>query len=77
MFIIKLYTKKKKKYIVFCKKLKKTCIVCYINIALYDLEIKKFERTYQKMIRKIELSDLEEVFKLLDELYENKIEHFL
>ena len=29
------------------------------------------------MIRKIELSDLEEVFKLLDELYENKIEHFL
>ena len=55
--------------------MKKTCIVCYINIALYDLEIKKFERTYKKMIRKIELSDLEEVFKLLDELYENKIEH--
>ena len=27
------------------------------------------------MIRKIELSDLEEVFELLDELYENKIEH--
>ena len=27
------------------------------------------------MIRKIELEDLEEVFKLLDELYENKIEY--
>ena len=27
------------------------------------------------MIRKLELKDLEEVFELLDELYENKIEY--
>ncbi len=27
------------------------------------------------IIRKLELKDLEEVFELLDELYENKIDH--
>ena len=37
--------------------------------------INNLKGNYEIMIRKLELKDLEEVFKLLDELYENKMEY--